>query len=177
MWRVETLLWPQMKPGSKQAKVVARFVARLARRYSSWNLPRDRRELFEFLRDQAKALEKDLKRRRKEWKGLLGDVDPEQPFEVHNIYPRQRIGPNAFYSPAKKAVLFGYFPTRIGENGTSVTVFTCLSHDIIAHEVTCATRRHAPAVRRAEQCGRAGVSRSLCGPGCALPAFLAAGEY
>ena len=90
---VETLLWPQMKPESKQAKVVAGFVARLAHRYSSWNLPRDRRELFEFLQDQAKALEKDLKRRKKEWKGLLGDIDPEQPFEVHNIFPRQRIGP------------------------------------------------------------------------------------
>jgi len=44
---------------------------------------------------------------------------------------------NAYYSPVKKAVLFGYFPS--GENltgGGRLTVFTCLSHDIIAHEVT-----------------------------------------
>jgi hypothetical protein len=59
--------------------------------------------------------------------------------------PRLRIHPhalreaNAYYSPAKKALLFGYFPAASAGDGvgaTPLTVFTCLSHDIVAHEVT-----------------------------------------
>jgi hypothetical protein len=61
-----------------------------------------------------------------------------------NYVPRLRIYPhalrqqNAFYSPIKKALLFGYFPTKAkdGRNTPGTTVFTCLSHDIIAHETT-----------------------------------------
>ena len=46
------------------------------------------------------------------------------------IYPHALRAANAYYSPEKRALLFGYFP------GTTGTVFTCLSHDIIAHETT-----------------------------------------
>ncbi|MET0414765.1 MAG: hypothetical protein ABW022_01935, partial [Actinoplanes sp.] len=46
------------------------------------------------------------------------------------IHPHALREANAYYSPARKALLFGYFP------GPQVTVFTCLSHDIVAHEVT-----------------------------------------
>jgi hypothetical protein len=54
------------------------------------------------------------------------------------IYPHALRDRNAFYSPAKKALLFGYFPvTRKDKHNTPGTVvFTCLSHDIVAHEVT-----------------------------------------
>jgi hypothetical protein len=54
------------------------------------------------------------------------------------IYPHALRDRNAYYSPAKKALLFGYFPvTSKDENNTPGTiVFTCLSHDIIAHETT-----------------------------------------
>jgi hypothetical protein len=54
------------------------------------------------------------------------------------IYPHALRDRNAYYSPAKKALLFGYFPvTRKDKNNTPGTVvFSCLSHDIIAHEVT-----------------------------------------
>lgn len=54
------------------------------------------------------------------------------------IYPHALREQNAYYSPQKKALLFGYFPvTRRDENNTPGTmVFTCLSHHIIAHEVT-----------------------------------------
>ena len=63
---------------------------------------------------------------------------------VENHVPRLRIYPhamrqqNAYYSPQKKALLFGYFPAsaRNGANTAGTTVFTCLSHDIIAHETT-----------------------------------------
>jgi hypothetical protein len=53
------------------------------------------------------------------------------------IYPHALREANAYYSPVKKAVLFGYFPAPANDNGGArLTVFTALSHDIIAHEVT-----------------------------------------
>ncbi|HUE86529.1 MAG TPA: hypothetical protein VMO26_10665 [Vicinamibacterales bacterium] len=55
------------------------------------------------------------------------------------LYPHALREANAYYSPAKKAILFGYFPAPAGDDRDSLarlTVFTCLSHDIIAHEVT-----------------------------------------
>ena len=51
------------------------------------------------------------------------------------IYPHAMREENAYYSPAKKSLLFGYFPTTTGNNKRR-TVFTCLSHDIVAHETT-----------------------------------------
>ncbi|MEY2536431.1 MAG: hypothetical protein QOG67_171 [Verrucomicrobiota bacterium] len=55
------------------------------------------------------------------------------------IYPHAFRGANAFYSPAKKALLFGYFPASSAARGSQLPgglLFTCLSHDIIAHETT-----------------------------------------
>lgn len=54
------------------------------------------------------------------------------------IYPHALRDQNAFYSSDKKAILFGYFPVerRGGANAPGTMVFTCLSHDIIAHEIT-----------------------------------------
>jgi len=55
------------------------------------------------------------------------------------IYPHALREANAYYSPKKKALLFGYFPAsqiKPGENIPGEIVFTCLSHDIIAHETT-----------------------------------------
>ena len=64
---------------------------------------------------------------------------------VEEYVPRLRVHPhalreaNAYYSPTKKALLFGYFPAGVGADGAGaapLTVFTCLTHDIVAHEVT-----------------------------------------
>lgn len=55
------------------------------------------------------------------------------------LYPHALREANAYYSPNKKAILFGYFPASSREAGNNLpggTVFTCLSHDIIAHETT-----------------------------------------
>jgi hypothetical protein len=46
------------------------------------------------------------------------------------IYPHALRAANAYYSPQKKALLFGYF------QGPTGTVFGCLSQDIVAHETT-----------------------------------------
>lgn len=53
------------------------------------------------------------------------------------IYPHALREANAYYSPPKKALLFGYFPAaEIGDSTVypGGIVFSSLSHDIIAHE-------------------------------------------
>jgi hypothetical protein len=52
-------------------------------------------------------------------------------FDSHELFlvPTAFIEPNAYYAADDHAVLFGYVPGRR-------TVYTCLSHDIVAHEVT-----------------------------------------
>ena len=55
------------------------------------------------------------------------------------IYPHAMREANAYYSPEKKALLFGYFPATADDPGSHFPggiVFTCLSHDVIAHETT-----------------------------------------
>ncbi len=54
------------------------------------------------------------------------------------IYPHALRERNAYYSPKKKALLFGYFPVSVKDasNTPGTLVFSCLSHDIIAHETT-----------------------------------------
>lgn len=69
----------------------------------------------------------------------------EQPKENDGYVRRLRIYPhalreaNAYYSPTKKSLLFGYFSSKPADAGIGMRgnlVFTCLSHDIIAHEIT-----------------------------------------
>ena len=55
------------------------------------------------------------------------------------IHPHALRDENAYYSPDKGALLFGYFParSRVGAMTPPGTmVFTCLSSDVIAHETT-----------------------------------------
>jgi hypothetical protein len=54
------------------------------------------------------------------------------------IYPHALREANAYYSPRKKALLFGYFPTRGQGPGQAPggMVFTSLSYDVVAHETT-----------------------------------------
>ncbi len=62
-----------------------------------------------------------------------------EPVDRLRIYPHALREANAYYSPTKKALLFGYFPASGQDPGNILpgsTVFTCLSYDIIAHETT-----------------------------------------
>ena len=55
------------------------------------------------------------------------------------IYPHALRADNAYYSPDKKALLFGYFPADSRETDATAPgsmVFSCLSSDIIAHEMS-----------------------------------------
>lgn len=55
------------------------------------------------------------------------------------IYPHALRDANAYYDPDKTALLFGYFAAadqHYGRNYPGGLVFTCLSPDIVAHEMT-----------------------------------------
>lgn len=58
---------------------------------------------------------------------------------VLRLFPHAMVQANAFYSPEAKGILFGYFTAKETDQGRNLPgqrVFTCLSHDIITHEVT-----------------------------------------
>ena len=72
-----------------------------------------------------------------------------EPIKKLRIYPHAFREANAYYSMAKRALLFGYFRSANAAAGAS-WVFTALSLDIIAHETTHAVldglhRRYAEA--------------------------------
>ncbi len=80
------------------------------------------------------------------------------------LFPHAFEGRNAFFDPGTNSVLFGYFRADEDDAGANLPgqlVFTCLSHDIVAHEVTHAvldrlhrhfrepTNPHVPALHEA----------------------------
>jgi hypothetical protein len=79
--------------------------------------------------------------------GRFAFWSPHKPNDTTEIYVQRlriyphalRQPPNAYYSPLKKALLFGYFPassTNPGNHLPGGIVYTCLSHDVVAHETT-----------------------------------------
>src|SRR5262249_3362043 len=75
---------------------------------------------------------------------IVNEVNGQEKWKVFEV-PRLRIYPhalrtdNAYYSPEKKALLLGYFPAepKIGDpTAPGTMVFSCLSSDIIAHEIS-----------------------------------------
>ena len=66
------------------------------------------------------------------------DKDHEYVDKIR-IYPHALREANAYYDESKKALLFGYFQAASQLRGTNYPggiVFTCLSPDIVAHEMT-----------------------------------------
>ena len=70
---------------------------------------------------------------------------PDRPFDDSQFVRQLTIKPhafqqaNAFYTPKDVALHFGYFQASANDPGDHVpgsTVYSCLSHDIIAHETT-----------------------------------------
>jgi hypothetical protein len=68
------------------------------------------------------------------WATLYDEKSPSGQRDKYvqrlRLYPHAMRAANAYYSPDKVAILFGYFA------GPSGMVFSCLSNDIIAHETT-----------------------------------------
>jgi hypothetical protein len=79
---------------------------------------------------------------RKIWWGFsrldFTNVGPQNAKTRLRIFPHAMQEANAFYSRELGALVFGYFASS-AESSLNIpgqTVFTCLSHDIIAHETT-----------------------------------------
>ena len=75
------------------------------------------------------------------WSPMMtpGSSADDHYVEHLRIYPHAFREQNAYYNPEKKALLFGYFPVQTckpEELYPDGIVFTCLSHDIVAHETT-----------------------------------------
>jgi len=71
--------------------------------------------------------------------------NPRDPDDDAGFVGRLTVRPhvlrqaNAYYSPREVALLFGYFDAAAGDPGHHVPgsrIYTCLSHDIVAHETT-----------------------------------------
>jgi len=66
-------------------------------------------------------------------------VREEEYVQKLRVYPHAMLNANAFYTPEKVALLFGYFQAAgkiQGSNFPGGAVFSCLSPDIVAHETT-----------------------------------------
>lgn len=91
---------------------------------------------------KLRYLPKDVTAAKQERPGLVTAKWEEIYVKRLRVYPHALRQANAFYSPDKAALLFGYFPDGRGaglagdEGQGGGTVFTCLSHDIVAHETT-----------------------------------------
>ncbi len=73
------------------------------------------------------------------WRTLSGRRKDHPLYSRLLILPHAFRQPNAYYDPNLRAVLFGYFAASETDSSQALpgqTVFTCLSHDIIAHEMT-----------------------------------------
>jgi hypothetical protein len=73
------------------------------------------------------------------WSPRMRNKDDREYVQKLRIYPHALRERNAFYQPDMKALLFGYFPATEADPGQQYPggmVFTCLSHDIVAHETT-----------------------------------------
>jgi hypothetical protein len=91
------------------------------------------------------ALGRNIHWRRADRPRTKDGVDPEVTWRktddiwTLSLFPHAMIQANAYYSPEVKGILFGYFKAEKRNQGNNLPgqrVFTCLSHDIIAHEVT-----------------------------------------
>lgn len=73
------------------------------------------------------------------WRSRSGPRGKDPLRNKLRIFPHAFQQANAFYDPDLRALCFGYFqalPDDSGDNLPGQTIFTCLSHDIIAHETT-----------------------------------------
>jgi hypothetical protein len=76
------------------------------------------------------------------WRHRLNPLNPDDDsgyVQRLQIRPHAFSQANAFYDPVQVALRFGYFRAagnNPGDHPPGSTVFTCLSHDIVAHETT-----------------------------------------
>lgn len=91
--------------------------------------------VFAVVMKTIKLFERALGRKvlwRPEWDNVRKTYVPTRKLRV---YPHAIREANAYYSPEKRALLFGYFSASQRSAGAN-WIFTVLSHDIIVHETT-----------------------------------------
>ena len=87
---LEGLLWKQAKAvPDEDEEIIIDFVRDWTQHIPSWNLSRDRQELFEMVRHKRIDLHRFLADRAKTRK--LAIIDPDYPFEVHSLRPSMRV--------------------------------------------------------------------------------------
>ncbi|HBZ56404.1 MAG TPA: hypothetical protein DEO88_13440 [Syntrophobacteraceae bacterium] len=91
---LETLLWPKPKDIREETVVQDFIIKELAEEFTPWNLPQEREKLYTLMCEKANKLQKNLVARKEALKGLLGEIELDQPFQVKSIWPRQHSGPN-----------------------------------------------------------------------------------
>ena len=71
-------------------------------------------------------------------RGVAGNRATYEYVHRLRLYPHALRERNAYYSPQKMALLFGYFPAAADAGSTvmGTMTFACLSADIVAHEMT-----------------------------------------
>ena len=73
------------------------------------------------------------------WKTKPGSTRESVFHKRLRIFPHAFQQANAFYDPELRALCFGYFAASLDDPGDALpgqTVYTCLSHDVVAHETT-----------------------------------------
>ena len=73
------------------------------------------------------------------WRARPGSKRDDPFHGKLRIFPHAFQQANAFYDPGLCSLCFGYFQASAedpGDNLPGQTIFTCLSHDIVAHETT-----------------------------------------
>lgn len=76
--------------------------------------------------------------RQVEWSRRRTGGTRERPRPLR-VFPHAMQEANAYYDPSTHALFFGYFAATAADVGTSLpgqTIYSCLSHDIIAHETS-----------------------------------------
>jgi hypothetical protein len=87
------------------------------------------------------ALGRPIRWRFSRWARRQSETRAADPLERERlrVFPHAMQEANAYYSRDLRGLVFGYFPAveaNAGANLPGQTVFTCLSHDIVAHETT-----------------------------------------
>lgn len=74
------------------------------------------------------------------WNKKSSRISDDEFVQRLRIYPHAMRDANAYYSREKASLMFGYFPATSDRRSLAELpggiVFTCLSHDVVAHETT-----------------------------------------
>lgn len=139
-----------------------------------------RRALWSPRLDELKELESERKAgkiSKEDYEKKKAELRKNVEFVEHlRVYPHALREANAYYSPVKKALLFGYFPASVTAPGEEPSWRDGIHMPFARHrrprDHPRTTRRPSSKVHGADQRGRLGPTRSFCRYSGTIPAFL-----